>query len=219
MCTTPLFNYVIDWIFDRSLQDYPGVQFRTIVRVPDLAYSNAIVLLSNNYTKMQVTHHAATFTMRINASKAKVMSALIPGEQRQAAQFDVKPFEDGDKFRYLSLIFIAKRPRCRRHQKMDLFCALCTLPPKPDFGCGLKYRGEERSGYTRQRGSRHPESVLIRYCPNPVSGIAQVLLIRYFPFRCPNHCIPESQVPNECVCKYGERRSQGLFSGREFSVL
>ncbi len=39
--------------------------------------------------------------MRINASKTKVMSALIPGEQRQAVLLDGEPLEDVDKFKYL----------------------------------------------------------------------------------------------------------------------
>ncbi len=85
----------------------------------DLAYAD-IVILRSSYREIQglleaVNRHAVAFAMRINASKAKVMSAFIPGEQRQAALFDVKPFEDGDKFRYLSLVYIAKRPRRRRH--------------------------------------------------------------------------------------------------------
>ncbi len=45
--------------------------------------------------------------MRINASKTKVMSALIPGEQRQAVLLDGEPLEDVDKFKYLGSMFIA----------------------------------------------------------------------------------------------------------------
>ncbi len=35
-----------------------------------------------------VNRHAADFGMRITASKTKVMSALIPGDQRQAVLLD-----------------------------------------------------------------------------------------------------------------------------------
>ncbi len=45
--------------------------------------------------------------MRINASKTKVMSALIPGEQRQAALLDGEPLEYVDKFKYLGSMFVA----------------------------------------------------------------------------------------------------------------
>ncbi len=95
MCTTPLFNYVIDWIFDRALQVYSGVQFRTVVHVPDLAYSKAIVLLSNNYTKMQVTHHAATVGVCINTSKFKVMSALLANLYKITQGFRLGPTSMG----------------------------------------------------------------------------------------------------------------------------
>ncbi len=39
--------------------------------------------------------------------RIKVMSALIPGEQRQAALLDGEPLEDIDKFKYLGSMFIA----------------------------------------------------------------------------------------------------------------
>ncbi len=45
--------------------------------------------------------------MRINASKTKVMSALIPGEQRQAVLLDREPLEDVDKFKCLGSMFVA----------------------------------------------------------------------------------------------------------------
>ncbi len=32
-----LFNYIIDWILAKTLQDYPGVQFGANVHVSDLA--------------------------------------------------------------------------------------------------------------------------------------------------------------------------------------
>ncbi len=47
---------------------------------------NVSAILSSSYSEMQglleaVNHHAAAVGMRINASKTKVMSALIPGVQ------------------------------------------------------------------------------------------------------------------------------------------
>ncbi len=50
--------------------------------------------------------HAAAVGMRINASKTKVMSALIPGEQRQAVLLDGEPLEVVDKFKYLGSMFV-----------------------------------------------------------------------------------------------------------------
>ncbi len=57
------------------------------VHVSDLAYADDIVIRSSSYSEMQglleaVNRHAAAVSMRINASKTKVKSALILGEQR-----------------------------------------------------------------------------------------------------------------------------------------
>ncbi len=41
-----------------------------------------------------------TVGMHMNASKTDVMSALIPGEQRQAVLLDSEPLDDVDKFKY-----------------------------------------------------------------------------------------------------------------------
>ncbi len=58
----------------------------------DLAYAEDIVILSSSYNEMQglleaVNRHAAAAGMCINASKTKVMSSLIPAEQRQQQNF------------------------------------------------------------------------------------------------------------------------------------
>ncbi len=67
-----------------------------------------------------VNRHAAAVGVRINASKIKMMSALIPGEQRQTILPEGKPSEDVDGFKYfhlLSFYFNHKRPGHRRNQK------------------------------------------------------------------------------------------------------
>ncbi len=54
-----------------------------------------------------VSHNATAVNMCINARKTKVMSALIPGEQRQIVLLDGEPLEDIDEFKYLTSMFIA----------------------------------------------------------------------------------------------------------------
>ncbi len=68
----------------------------------DLAYADDIVILSSSFSEMQglleaVNRHTATVGMRINVSKTKVMSALLPGEQRQVVLLDDEPLEDVEK--------------------------------------------------------------------------------------------------------------------------
>ncbi len=45
--------------------------------------------------------------MSINASKTKMMSALIPGEQCQAILRDGEALDEVDKFKYLGSMFVA----------------------------------------------------------------------------------------------------------------
>ncbi len=59
-----------------AVKDNPGVQVGTSVHVFGLAYATGIVLLSSNYREMQDLLETG---MRLNTSKTKVMSALIPG--------------------------------------------------------------------------------------------------------------------------------------------
>ncbi len=54
-----------------------------------------------------VNCHAAAVRMHINTSNTKVMSAPIPGEQRQAILLDGEPLEDVEKFKYLGSMFVA----------------------------------------------------------------------------------------------------------------
>ncbi len=79
---------IIDLILGQALQDYPGVQVGINVHVSDVA-------------------KAYDIGIRIKASKTKVMSALIPGEQRQIILLDGESFEHVRR----------KRPEHRRDQK------------------------------------------------------------------------------------------------------
>ncbi len=54
-----------------------------------------------------VSCHAAAVGMRINSSKTKVMSTLVPGEQLQAVLLDGEPLEDVDKVKYVGSMFVA----------------------------------------------------------------------------------------------------------------
>ncbi len=69
------------------MQEYSGVQVETDAQVHDLAYADGITLNMNDHKEVKslleaVGHHAVAAGIRINASKAKLLSALIPDEQR-----------------------------------------------------------------------------------------------------------------------------------------
>ncbi len=72
----------------------------------DHAYADDIVILTV-FTKTQGLLEFVNRGMRINASKTKVMSTLIPGEQRQAVLLNGEPLEDVDKFKYLGSMFVS----------------------------------------------------------------------------------------------------------------
>ncbi len=80
-------------ILGQALKDYPGVQVGANVYVFDLDYADDSVILTSSFRGMQslleaVNRYAAAIGMRTYASKTKVTSALIPGEQRQAVLLD-----------------------------------------------------------------------------------------------------------------------------------
>ncbi len=54
-----------------------------------------------------VNRHATALDMRINASNTKMMSTLIPGEQRQPGLIVGEPLEDVDIFKYLGSVIVA----------------------------------------------------------------------------------------------------------------
>ncbi len=117
-----LFNYIIDWILGQALQDYPGVQVGANVHVSDLAYAHDSVIINSSYSETQglleaANRHATAVGTRINASKTKVMSTLIPGEQRQPALLDGEPLKGVDKVP--RLVVGRKRPGNREDQKQD----------------------------------------------------------------------------------------------------
>ncbi len=99
-----LFYSIIDWIRDRALQDYPGVQVGANAQVPDFAHVDDIVILSTSYRKMHslletVNRRATAMHMCIKASKSKAMSAFIPGEPHLAVLLTGEPLKDVEKFK------------------------------------------------------------------------------------------------------------------------
>ncbi len=77
-----------------------------------LVYADEIVILSSSYSEMKglleaLNRHVAAIGMRINASKTKVMSAIISDEEREAVLLDGEPLEDVDKFKHIGSMFVA----------------------------------------------------------------------------------------------------------------
>ncbi len=87
-----------------------------------------------------VNHHAATVGMHINASKTKVMSALIPGDQRQTVLLD------GELLRLLIssntlVLFSSQTARAPKRSEAGLILPVPhSLSCNPVFGRGMKYR-------------------------------------------------------------------------------
>ncbi len=107
---------------------YPGVKVRANVHESDLAYVDDIVNLSSSYRNARpaeaVNSHATAVSMRTNGSKTKVMSTLIPGEQRKAVLLNGEPLEDVDKFRYLGFMFVSNSQGTERFRsRSNLACS------------------------------------------------------------------------------------------------
>ncbi len=88
--------------------------------------------------KAAINHHATTIGMRISATKSKVMSALIPGTQRQVGLLDDEPSRSVDKFKYVNSMFVANgqgseeiRSRINLHRSTFSRQQSCLLPTPP----------------------------------------------------------------------------------------
>ncbi len=93
-----------------------------------------------------VNRIAAEVGMRIDTSKTKVMSALIPGEQRQAVVFDGESSEDVEKFKFLGSMFVAngqgtEEIRSRINLVRSAFSRLQSYPWAP---CAISLRTKGR---------------------------------------------------------------------------
>ncbi len=87
----------------------------------DLTYVDGIVILGSSYREIQglfkaVDHFATAIGTCITASETKVMSALIPGKQRQAALIGGEPLEGFSELKCLNSMFNAKG---QRNQKQN----------------------------------------------------------------------------------------------------
>ncbi len=85
-----------------------------------------------------VNRHAKAVGMHINASKTRVMPALIPGEQRQAVLLDGEPLEDFDKLKYLGSLFIANGQETEEKWSRSNLAVPYSLAYSPVFVRGVK---------------------------------------------------------------------------------
>ncbi|BHF79732.1 hypothetical protein SprV_0702285500 [Sparganum proliferum] len=81
-----LFNYAIDWILGRALQEGDGVEFAPGHRLTDLNYADDIALLASSFGDLQsmvsrVNEVAKSVGFSINAGKTKLFSSCIPDQE------------------------------------------------------------------------------------------------------------------------------------------
>ncbi len=82
-------------------------------------------------------------------TQTKVVSALIPGEQRQAVLLDGEPSEDVEKFKYLDSMFVATGQGTKEIRSRINFAGSEFFSCNPVFGRGVKYRCVQKAGSTR----------------------------------------------------------------------
>ncbi|VDN13749.1 unnamed protein product [Dibothriocephalus latus] len=79
-----LFNYIIDWILGKALQENDGIEVAPGGRLTDLNYADDIALLASNFDDLQsmvsrVNKVAKSVGLSIGAGETKVLSCCIPG--------------------------------------------------------------------------------------------------------------------------------------------
>nr|VZI05369.1 unnamed protein product [Spirometra erinaceieuropaei] len=100
-----LFNYAIDWILGRAVQEGDGVEFTPGHRLTDLDYADNIALLASSFGDLQsmvsrVNEVAKSVGLSINAEKTKVFSNCIPDQEKAPLGIDDCQLEV-DSFKYL----------------------------------------------------------------------------------------------------------------------
>lgn len=101
-----LFNYVIDWVLSKALADHHGVRINETYALTDLAYADDIVILADSHSAIQnavdnIVAMSKEVGLSINTSKTKVLSALVPADQRNIISLEGEPIEEVDSFAYL----------------------------------------------------------------------------------------------------------------------
>ena len=99
-----LFNYAIDWILERALPPYRGVQLSDDLWIADLEYADDVVLLGAEPASLQpvlerIARYAADLGLSINPSKTKLMSTFIGPVQ--PIVFNGEAIQQVSEFSYL----------------------------------------------------------------------------------------------------------------------
>ena len=100
-----LFNYVVDWIMDKALEDYRGVQVSTDFWLADIDYADDVAVLGESPAHLQpfldrISSFAAKVGLEINASKTKAFTVGLPLPV-QCLSVDGSPVEFVPAFKYL----------------------------------------------------------------------------------------------------------------------
>ncbi len=117
----------------------------------DLAYADDIMILSSSNREVQslleaVNCHGAAVGMRINVPKNKLMSAVIPGEQRQAVLLDGGPLGILPNSR-ISARCLSQMARAPKMSEAEVILLVPNSRAcNPVLGCGVKYRCVQRAG-------------------------------------------------------------------------
>ena len=104
-----LFNFVIDWVLERSIGDHPGVQLTSNTWITDLEYADDVVLLADNVGDMQrvlnrLCENASLVGLQINASKTKFFSSCL--DTPHALHLGEAGIEQVSCFNYLGSTFL-----------------------------------------------------------------------------------------------------------------
>jgi hypothetical protein len=101
-----LFNFVIDWILEKSLTGFSGVRVSPHEAITDLDYADDIAILAENSTEMQcvlerIDKIARSVGLKINAAKSKVFSSSGRSNNDIAIIINGEEIEEVDNFKYL----------------------------------------------------------------------------------------------------------------------
>ena len=78
-----MFNYVIDWVLGKALEDHPGVQVNHTTDISDLDYADDVAMLAYDEEEMQrmlerVSSVVQSIGLVISIPKTKVLTSPQP---------------------------------------------------------------------------------------------------------------------------------------------
>lgn len=108
-----LFNYTIDWIFSKTITNFPSVEISPDFQLTDFNYTDDVAILGKNFGDIQLAIdklqvYASKVGIKINAQKTKLLTADFFTSKKRSIIHNEEIHEEVDRCKYLGWVITAK---------------------------------------------------------------------------------------------------------------